>query len=166
MALRFESTGFFRLEKADRWWLVTPEGDAFLSFGVNHIQPDRTTAPYNKAFWAKEFGYGRLIVAGTQRAGARPLRSPLPPPGSRSMSWPPRRGSVLRRSVARNRAAQSAASDALARRSVAYWSNAALAAARSNWSGFQSLIQPGFSSGANPQGSVPVSASSTSRQYP
>lgn len=25
-ARRFEATGFFRLEKADRWWLVTPDG--------------------------------------------------------------------------------------------------------------------------------------------
>ena len=55
-ALRFEATGFFRLEKADRWWLVTPEGNAFLSFGINHIQPDRTTASYDKEFWAKAFG--------------------------------------------------------------------------------------------------------------
>lgn len=26
---RFEPTGFFRVEKDDRWWLVTPEGNAF-----------------------------------------------------------------------------------------------------------------------------------------
>ena len=55
-ALQFEATGFFRLEKADRWWLVTPEGNAFLSFGINHIEPHRTTASYNKEFWANEFG--------------------------------------------------------------------------------------------------------------
>ena len=29
---RFKATGFFRLEKDERWWLVTPEGNAFLSF--------------------------------------------------------------------------------------------------------------------------------------
>ena len=44
--MQFKATGFFRLEQADRWWLVTPEGNAFLSFGISHIQPDRTTAPY------------------------------------------------------------------------------------------------------------------------
>ena len=47
-----------------------------------------------------------------------------------------------------------------------YRSNAALAAARSNRSGFQSSIQPGCSSGSSPQGSLPVSNRSTRRQYP
>ena len=35
--LVFDATGYFRLEKTDRWWLVTPEGHAFLSFGANHV---------------------------------------------------------------------------------------------------------------------------------
>ncbi len=26
---KFKATGFFRLEKDERWWLVTPEGNAF-----------------------------------------------------------------------------------------------------------------------------------------
>ena len=30
-SLSFDATGFFRLEKTNRWWLVTPEGNAFLS---------------------------------------------------------------------------------------------------------------------------------------
>ena len=38
-ALPFKAAGFFRLEQADRWWLVTP-GGAFLSFGINHIRPE------------------------------------------------------------------------------------------------------------------------------
>jgi len=33
MGKRFAATGFFRVEKDDRWWLVSPEGNAFLSFG-------------------------------------------------------------------------------------------------------------------------------------
>jgi hypothetical protein len=37
---RFEATGFFRVEKDERWWLVTPDGNAFLSFGINHLYPD------------------------------------------------------------------------------------------------------------------------------
>ncbi len=49
-------TGFFRLEKTDRWWLVSPEGNAFLSFGVNHVEPELMMAEYNKKFWAKKFG--------------------------------------------------------------------------------------------------------------
>ena len=32
------ATGFFRLERIDgRWWFITPEGNAFLSLGVNHV---------------------------------------------------------------------------------------------------------------------------------
>lgn len=45
---QFEATGFFRVEKDDRWWIVTPEGNAFLSFGINHLQPD---------FWQQDFNY-------------------------------------------------------------------------------------------------------------
>ena len=47
----FEATGFFRTEKADRWWLVTPEGHAFLSFGINHFHPGWWKAPYNIETW-------------------------------------------------------------------------------------------------------------------
>ena len=32
-SVRFDPSGFFRLEKKRRWWLVTPDGSAFLSFG-------------------------------------------------------------------------------------------------------------------------------------
>ena len=31
-----EATGFFRLEKTDRWRFVSPEGNAFFAFGLNH----------------------------------------------------------------------------------------------------------------------------------
>lgn len=35
----FKATGFFRTEHdGERWWLVTPEGGAFLSTGVNFVQ--------------------------------------------------------------------------------------------------------------------------------
>jgi len=36
---RFDATGFFRLGKADRWRFVSPKGNAFFAFGVNHVQP-------------------------------------------------------------------------------------------------------------------------------
>ena len=55
--LRFHGTGFFRTEKADRWWLVTPEGNAFLSLGVNHIHPDLLFQEYNREYWAEKLGY-------------------------------------------------------------------------------------------------------------
>ncbi len=57
---RFTPGKYFRLEReGPRWWLVTPEGGAFLSFGVNHItsQGDRIkdtdTRPYRDNILAK-----------------------------------------------------------------------------------------------------------------
>jgi hypothetical protein len=58
--LRFEATGFFRVvERAGVWWLVTPEGNAFLSKGVNHVNfradnaPQLGYSPYERAVQAK-----------------------------------------------------------------------------------------------------------------
>ena len=53
--IRFEGTGFFRLEKKDRWWLVTPEGNAFLSFGLNHVSLGLLRRPECIDHWAKAF---------------------------------------------------------------------------------------------------------------
>ena len=54
-----KATGFFRLEAGESVVaLVTPEGNAFLSFGINHVQPDRTAAPYNREFWPKGYTSG------------------------------------------------------------------------------------------------------------
>ena len=53
---KFKGTGFFRTEKDDRWWLVTPEGNAFISFGVNHYHQGWWAADYNRDFWLKKFG--------------------------------------------------------------------------------------------------------------
>ena len=52
----FKATGFFRLEQDERWWLVDPLGNAFLSFGINHIERGRVLHTYSRAFWANEFG--------------------------------------------------------------------------------------------------------------
>ncbi|MEM7029128.1 MAG: hypothetical protein AAF629_06010 [Chloroflexota bacterium] len=57
---QFEATGFFRVEKDDRWWLVTPEGNAFLSFGINHLHPDLWNQDYNRAAWQKRLGLDDL----------------------------------------------------------------------------------------------------------
>ena len=48
---RFSPSGYFRTEKDDRWWLVSPEGNAFLSFGINHLQPEFWNQAYNRAAW-------------------------------------------------------------------------------------------------------------------
>lgn len=40
-----EATGFFRTEKIDgRWWLVTPEGNKFISIGLNSVKPGASEA--------------------------------------------------------------------------------------------------------------------------
>ena len=53
---RFRKTGHFRIDRDDRWWLVTPEGNGFRSFGANHIHGGWWKAPYNGDHWAREFG--------------------------------------------------------------------------------------------------------------
>jgi hypothetical protein len=53
---KFDATGFFRVEKDDRWWLVTPEGNAFLSFGINHLHPDIWQQDHNRGAWMNRLG--------------------------------------------------------------------------------------------------------------
>lgn len=55
-SVQFEAFGFFRVEKGERWWFVTPEGNAFLSFGLNHANPDYLSQSYNVEYWKKQFG--------------------------------------------------------------------------------------------------------------
>ena len=57
---KFEATGYFRVERDERWWLVTPEGNAFLSFGINHLYPDLFAQEYNKEAWKARLGIGEL----------------------------------------------------------------------------------------------------------
>lgn len=54
--LRFESTGYFRLERKGRWWLVAPNGNAWLSFGLNHAEPGLMMQQYNIEHWRKQTG--------------------------------------------------------------------------------------------------------------
>lgn len=54
--IQFEATGYFRLEKTNRWWLVTPDGNAYLSFGLNHVEPFSMKASYNMNYWGHKFG--------------------------------------------------------------------------------------------------------------
>jgi hypothetical protein len=53
--VRGHATGFFHAEQIDGvWWLITPDGQAFLSKGVNHVQyngdfsPKLGHSPYNR----------------------------------------------------------------------------------------------------------------------
>ncbi len=53
----FEATGFFRTEHdGRRWWLVTPEGNAFISFGINHYHAGWWAQDYNRDHWVRTFG--------------------------------------------------------------------------------------------------------------
>ena len=58
---KFEATGFFRVEKDERWWLVTPEGNAFLSFGINHLHPHLWKQDYNREAWQKALGHRQSV---------------------------------------------------------------------------------------------------------
>ena len=53
---KFEGMCFFRVEKDKRWWIVTPEGNAFLSWGINHLYPDLWKQDYNREAWQKKLG--------------------------------------------------------------------------------------------------------------
>ncbi|MCZ6675143.1 MAG: twin-arginine translocation signal domain-containing protein, partial [Verrucomicrobia bacterium] len=53
---KFKATGFFRIEKDDRWWFVTPEGNAFLSFGINHVHLNFWREKHNANAWQNTFG--------------------------------------------------------------------------------------------------------------
>lgn len=59
-AKQFKATGFFRVEKDERWWLVTPEGNAFLSWGINHLYPDLWKQDYNREAWRQKLGLEKL----------------------------------------------------------------------------------------------------------
>ncbi len=56
-ALTFPATGYFRLEKAaDRWWLVDPDGGAFITIGLNHADESNLKFPYNSDVWRRKYG--------------------------------------------------------------------------------------------------------------
>ncbi|MBT7299853.1 MAG: hypothetical protein HN849_10085 [Victivallales bacterium] len=53
----FEATGFFRTEHdGTRWWMVTPEGNVFLTLGINHYHAHLWAQDYNRDHWIAEFG--------------------------------------------------------------------------------------------------------------
>jgi hypothetical protein len=53
---KFEATGYFRVIKEDRWWIVSPEGNVFLGFGINHLVPDLFNRDLHKKEMQKFFG--------------------------------------------------------------------------------------------------------------
>ena len=57
---KFSASGFFRVEHDDRWWLVTPEGNVFLSFGVNHLHSDLWRKDFNREAWKRRLQVDNL----------------------------------------------------------------------------------------------------------
>lgn len=54
---KFKATGFFRIEKtSDRWWLVDPEGNAFITVGLNHADESNLKYEHNYDIWKEKYG--------------------------------------------------------------------------------------------------------------
>jgi hypothetical protein len=54
---RFTATGFFRVEQAaERWFMVDPDGAAFVSIGMNHVDESNLKFPHNAAIWRNRYG--------------------------------------------------------------------------------------------------------------
>ena len=68
---RFRPTGYFRIEKDERWWLVTPEGNAFISFGINHLHPYLWQQDFNAEIWKSKLNvkdiHGKEFVTALNR---------------------------------------------------------------------------------------------------
>lgn len=73
--LRFEATGHFRIERKGRWWLVTPEGNAFLSLSLNHAEPGLMRQSYNRDHWLRVFGGEAALLEGFRNRVAEDLRT-------------------------------------------------------------------------------------------
>ena len=55
--IRGNRTGFFHLENMEgRDWIVDPEGNVFLSIGINHVSPDLLFREYNRKESEKTYG--------------------------------------------------------------------------------------------------------------
>lgn len=66
------NTSFVHLEQIDDvWWFVDGDGKKFVSTGMNHMQANIRFAPYNKDFWAEEFGED-ILRNGNFNPGAVP----------------------------------------------------------------------------------------------
>ena len=68
-----KATGFFRVQEvAGRWWFITPEGNGFISMGMNHLDLNVLKYPDNIHIWRERYGGSeeRYIQEGI----AQPLR--------------------------------------------------------------------------------------------
>jgi len=74
LGVRSQATGFFRVEEIRGvWWFITPEGNAFLSKGVNHVSytadfaPTLGYSPYGRVAEAKYGSAPKWAQAAAQR---------------------------------------------------------------------------------------------------
>ncbi len=59
------ATGYVQVKQIDGvWWFIGPDGDKFVSLGVNHIEPHLWLAPYNKEATLKRYGQDMVTAAG------------------------------------------------------------------------------------------------------
>lgn len=50
------SNGFFKLDfRKNHWWLITPDGEAFFTIGLNHIDPASLRYPENIHIWRDKY---------------------------------------------------------------------------------------------------------------
>ncbi|MCP4599668.1 MAG: MBL fold metallo-hydrolase [Proteobacteria bacterium] len=57
--------GFFHLANEDeRWWFITPEGEKFVSLGINHIEPVLISSDNNKHIFMEKYGKDLINPAG------------------------------------------------------------------------------------------------------
>ena len=62
---QLEGTGYVRVEKIDGvWWFISPDGEKFVSNGVNHIEPHLWLAPYNKEQTLRRYGKDMVDARG------------------------------------------------------------------------------------------------------
>ncbi len=65
---RFRATGSFRVERDDRWWLVTPDGNVFLSWGINHFHHHLWNQDHNRQAWKEQLDVPSMDVAASGSA--------------------------------------------------------------------------------------------------
>ena len=59
------ATGYVQVKQIDGvWWFISPDGDRFVSLGVNHIEPHLWLAPYNKEATLKRYGQDMVTESG------------------------------------------------------------------------------------------------------
>ena len=69
------ATGFVQVQQLNgSWWFIGPDGDKFVSLGVNHIEPHLWLAPYNKQATLDRYGKDMVTAKGhfdTKSAAAK-----------------------------------------------------------------------------------------------